>query len=169
VDRISSGNPLYLSGGRSTFNNLGVDGGVVFGNGLTAKDLIKRLDTIVGDYDYSCRCLHTNVSDIQLANGAPNPDFYKPGDTPGVIGAALPYRTKPSYSLDLSVTKEIQLTEKARRGIKANITNFLNHPFRNASLTANGIGNPTTTGTDFGQLTNFTGTRNINLRAYIDF
>jgi hypothetical protein len=103
------------------------------------------------------------VKDIQLANGAADPRFYKPGDTPGVIGYAVPYRGRPSFSLDLSISREIPVSERVRMGIKANITNFLNHPFRS------GYGNTTITGNTFGQMSSFTGTRTMNLRAYIDF
>jgi hypothetical protein len=168
IDKIGTGVPAVLSGGRSTFNNLGpnnlgADGGVVFGNGMTATDLIRRLDTIVGNYDYSCRCFHTDVKNIQLANGAVDPGYYKPGDTPGVIGGIVRYRGKPVFNLDMSVGKEISVGERAKMGIKANISNFLNHPFRT------GYGNTTITNTTFGQLTGFTGTRTINLRAYLDF
>jgi len=171
IDKISSGTPLFLTGGRLTFNSFGgtagADGGVVFGNGMTAKELVRRLDTIVGDYDYSCRCFHTDVKDIQQANGSVDPRFYKPGDTPGVIGAKVPYRSQPSFNLDMSISREFPVSERARMGIKANITNFLNHPFKNTTTT--GYGNPTATGVTFGQMTGFTGTRTINLRAYIDF
>ena len=137
---------------------MGADGGVVFGNGLTAEQLINRLDTVVGGYDYSCRCFRTNVAGLQQANGAVDPKFYKPGDTPGVIGYAVPYRGKASFQLDLSISKEIPVSERVRMGLKANISNLLNHPFRT------GYGNTTITGATFGQLSGFTGTRNINLR-----
>jgi len=163
IQRISSGTPLFLTGGRSTFNNLGVDGGVVFGNGMSAKELVRRLDTIVGGYDYSCRCFHTDTKDLQQANGAVDPKSYRPGDTPGVIGYMVPYRGKPAFSLDLSIAREVAVSERAKMGLKANIANFLNHPFRT------GYGNTTITGTTFGQLNGFTGTRTINLRAYVDF
>jgi hypothetical protein len=170
IDRIASGDPQFLTGGRSTFNNLGAEGGVVFGSGMTAAQLVDRLDTVVGGYDYSCRCFRTNVSDIQQANFAVDPKYYKPGDTPGVIGYMAPYRGKATIQLDLSVSKEIPIGERVRMGLKANISNFLNHPFRT------GYGNTTVTGTTFGQVNAttgtagaFTGTRNINLRMYVDF
>ncbi len=171
IDKISSGVPITLTGGRSTFNNLGpnntgADGGVVFGNGMTDKDLIRRLDTVVGDYDYSCRCFHADVKDIQLANGAVDPKYYRPGDTPGLIGDVIRYRGKPSFNLDMSVSREVKIGETVKMGIKANITNFLNHPFRAV------YGNNTASNTTFGQITGtnaFVGTRTINLRAYLDF
>jgi hypothetical protein len=169
VDKIGSGTPLFLTGGRSTFNNLGVDGGVVFGNGMTAKELVKRLDTIVGDYDFACRCFHTDVKDIQQANFAVDPKYYKPNETPGFIGYTVPYRSQPGFSLDLSISREFPVSERAKMGIKANVTNFLNHPFKSTTSNNTGYGNPTITGTNFGQMTSFTGTRTINLRAYFDF
>ena len=165
IDRIASGDPQFLTGGRATFNNLGADGGVVFGSGMTAQQLIDRLDTTVGGYDHSCRCFRTNVATIQQANGAVDPKYYSPGDTPGVIGNPIPYRGKATFQLDLSISKEIPIGERVRMGLKANISNFLNHPFRTA------YGNTTVTGTTFGQVgsSSFTGTRNINLRMYVDF
>lgn len=162
IDRIIAGGTGWLTGGRATFNTW-ADGGVVFGKGLTARELIRRLDTIVGDYDYSCRCFRTNVADIQLPNGAVNPDYYRPGDTPGVIGYDVKYRGKTTFQLDLSVSKEILISERVRMGLKANISNFLNHPFRT------GYGSTTATGTSFGQVSSFSGTRTMNIRAYIDF
>jgi hypothetical protein len=140
-------------GSYSTFNNLGADGGVVFGNGMDVNQLIDRLNTIVGGYDYSCRCFHTNVSDIQLANGAVDPAYYKPGTIPGTIGSPVPYVGKWEYQLDLSVTKEIPISERVRMGLKLDMSDFLNHPFQT------GYGNNSSTSTSFGRLTSFSGAR----------
>ena len=109
------------------------------------------------------------MKDIQQSNGAVDPKSFKPGDTPGVIGYTVPYRGKAVFSLDMSIGREIRVGERIKTGIKANISNFLNHPFRNV------YGNTTITGTTFGQVTQtntttgFIGARTINLRAYVDF
>jgi hypothetical protein len=142
---------------------LGANGGVVFGNGLTIDNLVDRLNAIVGDYDYSCRCFHTNVADIQGSNLAVNPAYFKDGNTPGVIGYFIPYKAKWSYQLDLSVTKDIPITERVKMGIKLDMSNFLNHPFQT------GYGTLSTTSTSFGRLSSFGGTRTMRIRAYIDF
>ena len=163
VHRFISGAPVFLNGSYPTFNNLGAYGGVVFGNGLTVDQLVSKLNTVVSDYDYSCQCFHTDVADIQLANGAVDPNYYKEGDTPGVIGNPYLYRGKWSYQLDLSVTKEIPITERVKMGLKLDAYNFLNHPFQS------GYGTLSTTSTGFGRLSSFTGTRTMRIRAYIDF
>jgi hypothetical protein len=163
IHRFISGSTNYLMGSYNTFNNLGGTGGVVFGNGMTIDKLISKLNTIVGDYDYSCRCFHTDIADLQLANGAINPIYYKDGTTPGIIGYAIPYKSKWSYQLDLSVTKEIPITERVKMGLKLDASNFLNHPFQT------GRGTLSTTSTSFGRLSSFSGTRTMRIRAYIDF
>ena len=163
IHRFISGSTNYLTGGYATFNNLGGTGGVVFGNGMTVDELVNRLNTVVTDYDYSCRCFHTDVADIQLANGAVDPAYYTDGNTPGVIGYAIPYKNKWSYQLDLSVTKEIPITERVRMGLKLDASNFLNHPFQT------GRGTLSTTSTSFGRLSSFGGARTMRIRAYIDF
>ena len=163
IYKFISGGPNWLTGGYSTYNNLGATGGVEFGNGMTVDQLMDRLNTITGGYDYSCRCFRTDVNDIQLANGAVDPAYFKPGTTPGVIGYWVPYREKWNYQLDMSLTKEFLLTERVKVGLRADASNFLNHPFQT------GRGNSAITGTNFGQLTSFGGTRTIRIRAYIDF
>ena len=163
IHRFVSGATQYLTGGYATFNNLGAVGGVVFGNGLTVDNLVGRLNTIVGDYDYSCRCFHTNVADIQGSNQAVDPAYYKDGNTPGVIGNFIPYKAKWSYQLDLSVTKNIPITERVKMGLKLDMLNFLNYPFQT------GYGTLSTTSTSFGRLSSFQGARTMRIRAYIDF
>ncbi len=158
---ISSG-PTYLTGGRSTFNNFASDG-IIFGNGLTLQSLRQRLDTVVGGYDSACQCFHTNVSDIQLANGAVNPIYYRPDDTPGTIGYNFEIRGKWSYQFDMSLTKEMRITERVRFGIKATATNVLNHPWRT------GIGGTSLTATSFGQVSSFASPRNVQIKTYINF
>jgi hypothetical protein len=106
IYKFISGAPLYLNGGRSTYNSW-ADGGVVFDNGMSAEQLIKRLDTIVGGYDSACQCFRADVKDLQMANGAVDPKYYRPGETPGVIGYRVAYRGKWTYQLDMSVNKEV--------------------------------------------------------------
>lgn len=163
IHRFISGGTNYLTGGWSTFNNLGAAGGVVFGQGMTIDKLNDKLNRIVGDYDYSCRCFHTDVGDLQQANGSINPIYYTDGTTPGVIGFAIPFKSKWSYQLDMSVTKEIPITERVRMGLKLDALNFLNYPFQT------GRGTLSTTSTSFGRLSSFQGPRTMRIRAYIDF
>jgi hypothetical protein len=161
TDQIITGGPSTLNGGRLTLNQF-ADGGAVFGSGLTPQDLIKRLDTIVGGYDPACVCFHTNVADLTQANKSVDPKYYRPNDVPGVLVAPTWYYGKTSYSFDLAVEKAIRISERVSMNVKAQATNFLNHPFL-------GRGSSTITGTTFGNLTSASGARSMNLRAYIDF
>jgi hypothetical protein len=162
IHKFISGGPVYLTGGRATFNQW-ADGGIIFGNGLTLQSLADRLDTIVGGYDSACQCFHTDVSDLQMANKAVDPKFYRPGDTPGVIGFNNMYRGKWNFQFDMSLNKEVRITERVKMGLKATATNVLNHPWRT------GRGSTSITGTGFGQVTSFAAPRVVQLRAYIDF
>lgn len=55
---------------------------LVFGNGLTMDKLLNRLQTMVGGVDSFCNCFHTNVKDISQSNGAPDPAYLAPAETP---------------------------------------------------------------------------------------
>jgi hypothetical protein len=161
VEQIITGGPSYFTGGRYTFNQW-ADGGVVFGNGLTPSGLIKGLDTIISGYDPSCQCFKTDVQQYRMANGAVDPKYYQPQAIPGVMGSPIWYYGKTSFSFDLALSKDIRFSERVSASFKVQATNFLNHPFL-------GRGSSTITGTTFGNMTSASGTRNINLRAAVDF
>jgi hypothetical protein len=162
TDQIISGAPILLTGGRATFNNLGADGGVVFGNGLTLDQLLQRTSTMTPGYIPSCTCFKTNVSDMVQANGSPNPAYYSPGQTPGVIGPRLFYTGKTSFALNMSLTKRFRIKERYTLGFYGEASNFLNHPFF-------GQGNISVTSTSFGNITSASGNRTIFIRGYLDF
>jgi hypothetical protein len=149
IHRFISGSPSQLTGGRNTFNQF-ADGGVVFGNGLTAQKLMDRLGKRTTEYIASCQCFMADVANIQQANGTVNPNFYQPGATPGAIGAAVWVYGRWGYQNDLSVTKEVRITEKLLFGIQGLAFNVFNHPYFNR-------GSSTITGTGFGQITGVTG------------
>jgi hypothetical protein len=161
TQEIQTGGPSFFTGGRYTFNQW-ADGGVVFGGGLTPDDLIKRLSTPISGYDPSCQCFHTDVEQYRMANGAVDPKYFRPGDTPGVIGARIWYYGQTTYGVSLALSKNIRFTERVSMGIKLAGDNVLNHPFL-------GRGNSTITGTTFGNLTSASGARSMYLRSYIDF
>ncbi len=162
IHKFISGGPVYLGGGRSTFNQW-ADGGIIFDNGMSLQELRNRLDTVVGGYDSGCQCFHTNVADIQLPNQAVDPRYYRPGDTPGVIGYNSEYRARWNYQFDMSLNKDIRITERVTFGIKATATNVLNHPWRT------GMGSTSITGTGFGQVSSFASPRNVQIKAYLNF
>jgi hypothetical protein len=162
TDRIISGAPNTFTGGRATYNQW-ADGGVVFASGLIMDDLLKRLQTMTtGQYVASCNCFKTNVADIIQANGAPDPKFLAPGATPGVMGSPIWYTGKTSFQLDTALTKVFRIKERFTLGFQAEAFNFLNHPFF-------GMGNLSTTSTNFGNITSASGTRTMSLRGYLDF
>jgi hypothetical protein len=159
IERISTGTPSQLTGGRQTFNQF-ADGGVVFGNGLTPESLRERLDTIVSDYSPACQCFRTNVADIVQTNGSPNPAYYGPGQTAGLIGPTVFIYGQNQFQLDMSLTKEAAVTERLRFKFQSVVFNFLNHPFL-------GRGNSGATSTSFGYVTSADGRRTMQLRAYL--
>ena len=161
LERVISGAPTRLTGGRMTFNQF-ADGGVVFGNGFTLDQLRDRVNTPVTSYIAACQCFKTNVSDIIQANGAADPKYYRPGDTPGVIGGLVNFYGKTTFQLDMNLSKDLRLTERLRMKFHAEISNFLNHPFL-------GSGNTSVTSTNFGYITTATGSRTIALRGSLDW
>jgi hypothetical protein len=168
VDKIISGYPTLLTGGRQTFNNLATSSGVTFGSGMTLDALRDRLTNTVGSYDASCTCFHTNVSDILLANGSANPAYFGPASTPGQFGDLSYIYTKTTYEVDFSLNKDFRITERLRMGVNFQVYNALNHPF----LPLPSISNPANlspTATTFGNVTSATGNRTGQLRAYVSW
>jgi hypothetical protein len=161
TNTIASGNPVAFSGGRSVFNTTATDG-VVFGNGLTLNQLVQDTETQSTGYVASCTCIKTNVSNISLANGAPNPTSLAPSQVAGQWAAPLYYTGKTTFAFNLSLQKEILIKERWRVGFYADSTNWLNHPFFSQ-------GNISTTATTFGQITSAAGARTVLLRGYLNF
>ena len=92
--------------------------------------------------------------------------LYAPASTPGQFAGFVYLRHKPLYIFDMSVNKEIRITEGVRFTMRMVALNFLNHPFFD-------IGNSSPTSTTFGQITDTTqintGVRRIQFRASIDW
>jgi hypothetical protein len=163
TNQIISGAPNLLTGGRATVNDLGADGGVSFGNGMTINQLLERTATMsTGQFNSSCKCFKTNVSDIVLSNGAVNPAVFAPTQNAGVMGARVFYTGKTSYSLNMALTKRFRINERTSLGFYGEASNFLNHPFFSQ-------GSLTLTGTTFGNITGASGNRTILVRGFLDF
>ena len=161
IEKIISGGPSLLGGGRATFNNLST-AGVEFGSGMTKEALKNRLTETVGSYQAACTCFKTNVSDIIVANGSPNPSYYAPGSTPGKYSVITYMYGKTTFQLDMNLNKDFSITERLKMGLNLQVFNFLNHPFLN-------IGSNSVTATTFGNITGATGTRTAQIRGYVSW
>ena len=164
-ETIGSGNPLLLNGGRNTVNNLS-QSGVVFPGSLTAQQLQTALSTVGGSF--SNTALIADVASIATLNRAArtsqvNPSLYAPASTPGKFSGMVYLRNTPLYILDMSVNKEIPITERVRFTLRLVALNFLNHPFFD-------IANSSPTSTTFGQITGASNsTRTMQFRVGIDW
>jgi hypothetical protein len=161
VNTISSGSPIALTGGRATFNTT-ADGGVIFGNGATTNSLLSATSTQAGGFDRTCTCIRTNVQNLTLSNGTVSPAVLQAAQTPGVIGSPVWYIGKTSFTLNLSMTKNVRFSERVNMRLYAEASNWLNHPFFSQ-------GSLTLTGSTFGNITSTSGTRTMILRWSLDF
>ena len=165
-ETIATGHPLLLNGGRNAVSNL-TQSGVVFGNGFTPEQLQKALSQVSGGF--SATALISNVANISTitTSGSTktsqvNASLYAPASTPGQFGAFVYLRNNNLYILDMSVNKEVRLTERLRMTFRVVALNFLNHPFFD-------IGTSSPTSTAFGQITGASGTRTIQFRGSIEW
>jgi hypothetical protein len=165
-ETIATGHPLLLNGGRNTVSNL-TQSGVVFGNGFTPEQLQKALSQVAGGF--TATALISNVANISTftTSGSTktsqvNAALYAPASTPGQFGGFVYLRNNNLYILDMSVNKEVRLTERLRMTFRVVALNFLNHPFFD-------IANSSPTSTAFGQITGASGTRTIQFRGSIEW
>jgi hypothetical protein len=164
-ETIGSGNPFLLNGGRNTHNNLS-QSGVVFGGGFSAEQLQRALTTVSGSF--SNTALIADVGSIATVNQAArtsqaNQALFGPASTPGQFSGFVYLRNTPLYILDMSINKEIPITERVRFTLRLVALNFLNHPFFD-------IANSSPTGNTFGQITGVSNsTRTMQFRASIDW
>jgi hypothetical protein len=163
-ETIASGQPLLLNGGRNTVSNL-TQSGVVFGSGLTPEQLQKALGTVGGSF--SNTALISNVASIATINPSArtsqvNSALYAPASTPGQFAGFVYIRNNNLYILDMSLNKDIPITERWKMTFRVVALNFLNHPFFN-------IANSSPTSTTFGQITGASGTRTIQFRASVEW
>jgi hypothetical protein len=167
-ETIASGNPFILNGGRNTVNNL-TQGGVVFGGGFTPEQLQKALSTVSGGF--SRTALISNVASIATitqtstaSTSQVKQDLYAPASTPGQYGAFIYLRHNNLYILDMSLNKEVRLTERLRMTFRLVALSFLNHPFFEINTN-----NTSPTSTAFGQITGASGNRTVQFRASIEW
>jgi hypothetical protein len=149
-ETIASGDPLLLNGGRNTVNNL-TQAGVAFGGGFTPDQLQKLLSRVSGGF--SSTALISNIANIATitktataSTSQVNPALYAPASTPGQYAAFVYLRNNTLYTFDMSVNKDVRITERLRLTLRLVALNFLNHPFFE-------LGNSDPTSTSFGQIT----------------
>lgn len=167
VETIASGAPNILNSSRDTFNQL-AQSGVTLGSGLSFGQLRNDLASIPSMNQFGrTGNLIGNVGGITQSNGAPNPAFYGPAATPGAFSDLLYIYQRTSFNLDLSLAKQIPITERVRMEFDVDAFNFLNHPFFPLGIT-------TPTATTFGQISStMNGNaganygRSVLLRAYL--
>ena len=149
-ETIASGDPILLNGGRNTVSNL-TQSGVVFGGGFTPEQLQKALSKAAGGF--SSTALIADIAKIATitqtstaSTSVVNPALYAPATTPGQFAAFIYLRNNNLYTFDMSIIKDVRITERMRLTLRLTALNFLNHPFFE-------IGNPIPTSTSFGQIT----------------
>jgi len=159
-ETIGSGNPFLLNGARNTVNNL-TQSCVAFLGGYTAEQLQSALSTVSGGF--SSTALISNVGTLGLSTGTADPTRYAPASTPGQFGGFVYLRNTPLYLFDMSVNKEIPITERVRFTMRLVALNFLNHPFFD-------IANSSPTSNTFGLITGASNSaRTMQFRAGIDW
>ncbi|MGH9937161.1 MAG: hypothetical protein ACREAM_12990, partial [Blastocatellia bacterium] len=148
-ETIASGDPALLNGGRNTVSNL-TQAGVVFGGGFTPEQLQKALSKVAGGF--SSTALISNIASIAtitqtgtVSTSQVKPELYAPASTPGQFGAFVFLRNNTLYTFDMSVNKDVRITERMRMTLRLVALNFLNRPFFE-------IGNTNPTSTSFGQI-----------------
>jgi hypothetical protein len=172
VEQIATGSPAILNSGRDTFNNL-VQSGVVFGNGLTLSQLQSALSSIGNNRQALANgSLIANIGSYAQVSGTSstaNPAYYAPASTPGAFSQLAYIYNTTSFTLNMSLNKEVILKERLKAGFRMEALNFLNHPFFP-------LGNTTVTGNTFGQISstqNASSNSNFNrvvlLRAYLSW
>ncbi|HEX4945544.1 MAG TPA: carboxypeptidase-like regulatory domain-containing protein [Blastocatellia bacterium] len=165
-ETMASGHPFLLNGGRNTVNNL-TQAGVVFGGGFTPAQLQKAISTVSGPF--SNVALISDIASIATITGSGNtrqtqvnPSLFSPAATPGQYGDFVYLRNNALFTFDMSVNKDIRITEKWRLTLRLVALNFLNHPFFD-------VANSSPTSTNFGQITSASGTRTMQFRASLDW
>lgn len=173
IHRITSGNVIPLTSNyypvnNFTFNSAGGtalgNGGVVL-NGITASQLQSLFDNFSGNAN---RTVNFVSSSLIGSDGRANPAILAPSTTPGSFGSFVYLHGPHVFATDLSLSKEIPITEKLHFGFQVEALNAFNHPiFSPVSTVGDSIN---ITSTTFGQTsTALIGPRNLQLRAFLQW
>ncbi len=159
--RVTSGRASRLTSGQQTFNynyGTGRDAGVIL-NGLT----VSQLQDMMKVFRNGPTGTTLSSADPSLVgpDGRANPASLALPMTPGQFGQFI-YIYGPMYwNADMSLNKDIRITERVRFSLQMEAMNFLNHPVF-------GLGTVNINSTSFGQLSSMANNpRNVQFRAYL--
>jgi hypothetical protein len=177
---VQTGTPFRLTSGFWSLAE-GGDSGVLL-NGITRKDLQDAVGVYrvepgtyngVGDF---VRILDPQFIDGVRGQGGANDQFILPSTEPGYQGSIINLYGPRQTFVDLAVSKNVQITERVRFKLQANLLNAFNHPvFGNPSSNVQNSGfgvvtgtiGPNTVGTQ--TVSGGTSARQIQIRAQIEF
>jgi hypothetical protein len=177
---VQTGTPFRLTSGFWSLAE-GGDSGVLL-NGITRKDLQDAVGVYrvepgtyngVGDF---VRILDPQFIDGVRGQGGANDQFILPSTEPGYQGSIINLYGPRQTFVDLAVSKNVQITERVRFKLQANLLNAFNHPvFGNpaGNVQNSGFGvvtgtvGPNTVGTQ--TVSGGTSARQIQIRAQIEF
>jgi hypothetical protein len=124
---VRGGPPSRMTGGYSTFNNIG-DGGAVL-TGITRD----QLQDAVGVYKTGDNFVTMIDPKFRTTGVGANTSYITANTSPGAFAPVIWIYGPPSWECDLSFTKDSALTERSRIQFQAQLLNAFNHPvFRNS-------------------------------------
>jgi carboxypeptidase family protein len=165
IVRWQSGRIFRLTSGRQTFNGT-ADSGVIL-NGITREELQKMVKVSSGG-----RLGNVLFLDPKLIgpDGRANPQFLSYPTSPGEFGQFIDLYGPSVFIPDLSLAKDIAITERVKFNLWATLLNAFNRPVFEASGGVTGV--VSIDSTTFGQTgTTFGGggARTIQIRAGLTF
>ncbi len=141
-----TGTPSRLTGGYSTFNNIG-DGGVNL-TGVTRD----QLQSSVGVYRTGANYVTMIDPKYRTVGVGANTQYINANTTPGTFSPVIWLFGPPGLTCDMSLTKETAITERVKFNFQAQMLNAFNHPVFQSTPGGGvrGSGWGTTTGSSVG-------------------
>ncbi|HEX3880754.1 MAG TPA: hypothetical protein VHW24_27420, partial [Bryobacteraceae bacterium] len=162
ISNFETGTPVVLNGGYDTMNQN--DSGVVLQSGLT----VAQMQSSMGVYHTGSPWAYFINPKYIASNGSANASYIAPETAAGVYGYHPVLYGPHWFSMDLSLNKNVAITERVRLAFQAECLNVLNHPTWGPVTSGTSVA--TATGLSFGQTTGGpTGPRVLEFRANIEF
>jgi Carboxypeptidase regulatory-like domain len=165
IVRWQSGKIFRLTSGRQTVNST-ADSGVIL-NGITREDLQKMVKVSPGG-----RLGNVLFLDPKLigADGRANPQFLSYPTNPGEFGQFIELYGPSVFIPDLSLAKDIAITERVKFNLWVTFLNAFNNPvFDSSAGVAGAVSIDSTTFGQTGSTFGGGGARNIQIRAALVF